>query len=278
MQRVLGIDLDAFVYRSEHWRGRDDPRLDAHAHPPWVLPKVLSFLGSNCGLSGPLPGVAVEHHGELFVRWRNAIEGGLLVPPFHVTHVDAHADLGMGDSGYIYLLTELLRQRPDARDNPKLGDDGLGDGNYLAFAIANRWVSQVIYVLGGRYEDCDDDIDYEWQPGDLLPYLFESFDPCTRTVRLPTLEARDLRDNLLSADRLTPLALQPPVPFDWMLWQRFQATEPFDVICLARSPGFTPKAADAIYDEIRSRFVDESGMARSCLHRSFASLLHGRRV
>lgn len=263
MQRVLDLDLDAFVYGSEHWRGRDDPRLDAHAHPPWDLPKVLSFLESNCGLSGPLPGFAVEHHGELFFRWRDAIEGEFLVPPFHVTHVDAHADLGMGDSGSIYLLTELLCQRPDARDDPKVGDDGLGDGNYLAFAIANRWVSQVIYVLGGRYEDFDDDIDHERQPGDLLPSLFESFDPWTRTIRLPTLEARHLRDNLLSIDRLTPLALEPPVRFDWMRWQRFQATEPFDVICLARSPSVPPNAADAIYDEIRSRFVDESAMARS---------------
>jgi hypothetical protein len=147
--------------------------------------------------------------------------------------------------------------------HPKVGDDGLGDGNYLAFAIANRWISQLIYVLGGRYEDFDDDIDYESRPGDLLPYLFENFDSWTRTIRLPTLEVRNLRDNLLSAGRLTPLALEPPVPFDWMLWQQFQATEPFDVICLARSPGFTPKAADAIYDEIRSRFVDESAMARS---------------
>jgi hypothetical protein len=101
------------------------------------------------------------------------------------------------------------------------------------------------------------------QPGDLLPYVFENFDLWTRTIRLPTLEARNLSENLISTDRLTPLALEPPVSFDWMLWQQFQATEPFDVICLARSPAFTPKAADAIYDEIRSRFIDENAMARS---------------
>src|SRR4051812_25445661 len=120
MQRVLDLDLDAFLYGSEHWRARDDARLDAEAHPPWDLPKVLSFLESNCRLSRPLPGFAVEHHGDLFFRWRDAIADGLLVPPFHVTHVDAHADLGMGDCGYVYLLTDLLREAPDARDAPKV--------------------------------------------------------------------------------------------------------------------------------------------------------------
>ena len=47
-----------------------------------------------------------------------------------------------------------------------------------------------------------------------------------------------------------------------MLWHEYQATEPFDLICLARSPSFTPAAADAVYDEIRSRFIDENAMSR----------------
>jgi hypothetical protein len=43
------------------------------------------------------------------------------------------------------------------------------------------------------------------------------------------------------------LALGPPVPFDWLLWHDYEATEPFDLICLARSPSFTPSEADAVY-------------------------------
>ena len=43
----------------------------------------------------------------------------------------------------------------------------------------------------------------------------------------------------------------------------YEATEPFDLICLARSPSYTPEAADAVYDEIRSRFIDEDAMVRS---------------
>jgi hypothetical protein len=56
MQRVLDLDLDAFVYGAAHWRDRKAGRLDADEHPPWELPKVLTFLKSNCGFRGPLPG------------------------------------------------------------------------------------------------------------------------------------------------------------------------------------------------------------------------------
>jgi hypothetical protein len=151
---------------------------------------------------------------------------GLLIPPFHVTHVDARADLGTCDYGFAYLLTELLRESPQNRHSPRAGDDGLGDGNYLAFAIANRWIDELTYVIGGRYEDY---MDYPWQPGDLLPHLFENFDLSTRRIRLPTLEARNLRENLCGTDRLRPVALEPPVAFDWSVWHEYQATEPFDL-------------------------------------------------
>jgi hypothetical protein len=38
-------------------------------------------------LTGRLPGLVVEHHGELFARWRDAIDAAILHAPFHVTHV-----------------------------------------------------------------------------------------------------------------------------------------------------------------------------------------------
>jgi hypothetical protein len=263
MQRVLDLDLDAFVYGSEHFRSSDAPRLNADEHPPWDLAKVVDFLESRCLIRDRLPGFAVEHHGDLFFQWRDAIERGLLVPPFHVTHVDAHADLGLGDSGYIYLLTELLREPVEGRRNVRVGEDALGDGNYLAFAIANRWIAELTFAIGGGWEDLDDEADYPWTPSDLLIYLLDNFDRWSRTIRLPLLDAQNLQDNLAYTDRLKPLALEPPVPFTWEVCQRFQAAAPYDVICLARSPAFTPASADLIYDEIRTRFIDERANAGS---------------
>lgn len=260
MQRILDLDLDAFVYGTAHFRDSDSPRLDHAEFPAWDVNKTGAFLEQRCLLSGPRPGVAVEHHGELFFCWRDAIDCGLLVPPFSVTHVDAHADLGLGDSGYVHLLTELLQRPVSQRRDPKVGDGGLGDGNYLAFAIANRWISDLHYVVGGRDDDLDDNPHHPWRPGDLLVYLFENFDPDTRTIRLPALDAKNLRENLLSTDQLRPLALEPPVPFSWEPIGQFQAREPFDLVCLARSPAFTPHTADALFEEIRARFIDDTAV------------------
>lgn len=257
MQRVLDLDLDAFIFGTVHDRPPDGPRLDGEKYPPWSVDQVVGFLEFNCGLTTRSPGFAVEHHGELFYRWRDAIDGGLLRVPFHVTHIDAHADLGQSDCGYVYLLTELLALPLDARRDPRRGEDGLSDGNYLAFAIANRWIADLAYVIGGRSEFGEPTMDYEWQPGDLLPYLFKRFDVWTRTFELPTLARRNLLDNLLSTERLRPSALEPEVPYSWMVCNEYRATEPFDLVCLARSPAYTPASADTIYDEIRGRYIEE---------------------
>jgi len=90
--------------------------------------------------------VAVEHHGEVFRRWRSAIRHGFLPVPFHVTHVDAHADLGLGDAGYVSLVTELLHREVEERAGDEEDPAGLGGGNLLAFAIACRWISELDYV------------------------------------------------------------------------------------------------------------------------------------
>ena len=108
MTRILDLDLDFFVHEVVYWPDSDD-RPDSDEHPVWAIDDVTAFLRGRCGLSGRLPGFVTENHGELFPRWRSAIRDGLLIAPFHVTHVDAHADLGLGDAGYVYLLTELLQ-------------------------------------------------------------------------------------------------------------------------------------------------------------------------
>jgi UPF0489 domain len=119
MQRILDLDLDFFLDDAAILRGPDDGRLDGAWFPPWPLEQVLTFLHDQCGLRGPLPGFVVENHGELFPRWREAIDARQLDAPFHVTHVDAHADLGLGDSGYVYLMTSLLFEEPEKRRHPR---------------------------------------------------------------------------------------------------------------------------------------------------------------
>lgn len=82
MQRILDLDLDFFLSGAAILRGPDDGRLDGADFPPWPLEEVLAFLNDQCGLREPLPGFVVENHGELFSRWREAIDAGLLTGPF----------------------------------------------------------------------------------------------------------------------------------------------------------------------------------------------------
>ena len=78
MQRVLDLDLDFFVDGVAHWREPDRGRLDADEYPAWSLDGTLNFLQTRCGLTERLPGFVVGDHGELFYRWRDAIDARVL--------------------------------------------------------------------------------------------------------------------------------------------------------------------------------------------------------
>ncbi len=247
MQRILDLDLDFFLDGAATWRGREHDRLEAADYPPWPLAQVFSFLRERCGLDRRLPGFVVEHHGELFPLWRDAIDARRLTPPFHVTHVDAHADLGLGDSGYSYLMTSLLFEEPEHRRFPKEGEGGLEDGNYLSFAIACRWLSELVYVHNGSSGG-----------DDVLPYYREGFDLGAENLQLVGIRSQtELRENLLTPKNLQIAHREPTVPFRAVIWDQFQVDQPFDFICLARSPPFTPPESDPIFDAIREQFIEE---------------------
>lgn len=248
--RVLDLDLDFFVHGAATWREPEDDRLDPDEYPPWELDDVLEFLTKRCLLTGPLPGMVVEHHGELFGRWRDAIGQGLLTPPFSVAHVDAHADLGQGDPGYMYLLSEVLRLPVEERRFPKAAWEGLNDGNYLAFAIACRWLSDLKYVFNSEGPG---------RPTDILRVLMKGFAFDAPSIQLACMDRDRIQDAFWADPAEVPIEhLEPEVPFEYMPWPRFMATEPFDVVCLAHSKAWTPQLSDALFHEIRARFIDET--------------------
>src|SRR5688572_23885399 len=109
MHRILDIDLDFFVEPTAHWVPLDSTdRLDSDDYGVWSLEAVEAFLGDRCLLTGPLPGWPVEHHHEAYFRWHEAILDGVLCEPCSITHVDAHADLGMGESVHLEIMTDLM--------------------------------------------------------------------------------------------------------------------------------------------------------------------------
>jgi hypothetical protein len=214
----------------------------------WGVEDVMAFLEERCHLVQPLPGRAVEHHGEVFRLWREGLLAGVLDEPFHVTHVDPHADLGMAECGHLYLLTEFLEQPPSERWYPRESTDpyaeAMTDGSYLAFAVGCRWISDLTLCPGGN---------------DFHEFIMERWDRESGVIRMPRLREGELQrlKGSLQKPVFPEERLEPPVRLTRVSRDDFVAPEPFDFIFLAQSPAFTPKEADPIYAEIRRRFIDE---------------------
>ena len=240
MTRVLDVDLDFFLNDVAFSHGRDDDRLDPSEFWPWPLEQAIEFLEQRCLLRQKVPGIVVEHHDEVFYRWRGAIAAGALEAPLQVTHVDAHADLGMGDPGYTYLMSDLLFRDLEDRRDPQAGYGGLDFSNWLLFAIANRWLSELTYVF------------IEGGGNDIFRWHLLNFEQEASALELKAVTRSDISRYLGGSENPPVAHREPPVPFRQVPWEEFQAQEPYDLVCLTRSPSYTPEASDYLFDEIRS--------------------------
>jgi len=144
----------------------------------------------------------------------------------------------MGDAAYAYIMTELLA-RPFAMrcDPPRDPWSGVNEGNYLAFAIACRWISRLTYV---RHEQGGDDI---------LPCCMKDNDENSGSIQLKYFG--DVSVEALVMGDATPLAVEPEVPFQVIPGSRYLNEQTFDLMYLALSPSYTPESADGLIPIIR---------------------------
>jgi hypothetical protein len=264
--RVLDIDLDFFLHGTAHYADSSDSRLDAKEYPSWPLAEVLTFLTDRCQLRESRPGFVVEHHHEIFYLWGEAIETGGMSTPLDVVHIDAHADLGVGDASYAYLIGDLAfepikeryetlrNRRPASRSEMlDLSNYALTDGNWLMFALACGWLSGLTYVSNSCVETAGDR-----RPNDLNSSVMKDFD-----TQADFLQVVATREKFWELGRGRPKTLDqvdPPVPFATRVWREYHAAEPFDIVCLTRSPEYTPATSDPIFDAIAERFIDEAAL------------------
>jgi hypothetical protein len=75
-------------------------------------------------------------------------------------------------------------------------------------------------------------------------------------LQLAALTRRQI-DGFSFVRHTEPLHLEPPVPFRALPWTRYTAPAPFDLICMAHSPEYTPPTCDELFREIRERFMHE---------------------
>lgn len=248
---ILDIDLDFFLEPRPTRRAKND-RLSPWEFHPWSRHRVDDYLSTRCNLSKErrLPGAVVTYHHELFDRWKSLITSGRLRVPFHLTHIDAHADMGMGDASCGYIMGELLHHDPRDRVDPKRGGhEGLLESNFISFAVACRWIERITYVhhLGPRYN--------KMGIPDISPCLFRDNDPRSGVIQLKKLP-RGCHNDGQRLTEFTPLELEPEIPLQLVDRRSFSTDASFAFVFAAQSPNYTPATADPILDTIR-QFIDD---------------------
>lgn len=250
--RVLDIDLDFFLNDIAIFRSDYGKRLNEYEYFPWSEKDVIYFLENQCGLStnNKVKGRIIVHHHEAFLFWRELIQKGMLQTPFDVTHIDAHADLGLGDASWVYIMQNLLYRPLDKRIYPdkfryRWKYYKFTFTNYLAFAIGCRWINSLQFVTHPKWEN------------DLPNMIFKEF---TEESGIIQLKKYDKKINLGQYDSedlksIKPLSIEPEVPFFLVPSEEFTNNEKISFVNICQSPGYTPKTADKLIDLI-SKYID----------------------
>ena len=251
---VLDLDMDYFLDHPVSNRNHDnEERVEDEecVKSVWTEERVRYFLENNLGLSKSkqIPGRIVKGHDEALFFWEELIEQGKLQIPFSVVHVDSHADLGCGGLGKIHVLNELITWPIELRlrnchEEYELNGNFLkiDIGDYLLFAIAYRWISDLTYC--GNPNGDSGDI-----PKDILlkaipDYYFNNPIKTTIKLRPKDIEARKTVD-----EPMVPFVIYPKI-------DQVHYKGNFDFALLAQSPNYTPAEADFIMDIFRE-YIEE---------------------
>ena len=217
--RVLDLDLDFFL-NNVCELAEYGCRPDISQAQPWSGSEMRAFLENQCGLSrnNPIPGKVFETHDQALDFWQARAR-----MPIHVTHVDAHSDLGIGRPGPAYVLESVITRPPEARGTVAAhrAAKKLDEANYLLFALAFRWIGSLENVRN----------------------------PASR----PDLPAQFCHDGYIqlisSVGALIPALdhREPVIPFaNYDDYRTFRARAPYDLATLAISPRYAPPEADAL--------------------------------
>lgn len=244
MNHVLDLDLDFFLSPYEGLNAHPR-RLSREKFIPWTEDAVRDFLETQCLLdrTAPKPGRFIIEHIDAFWCWRDLLANGILVSPFSLVHVDAHADLGCGGPCFKYLHGELLHLPVNQRATPKTTFGGIHSSNFISFALACRWLTKVDFVFNK-----DTPLD------DQLPnWAFHNWDVASNILELKQMDP----DSLKWFDQ-QPRAIgsEPAIPCEIHCEDSYRATHEFDFVILAQSPGYTPETSDALISVIREYIRD----------------------
>ncbi len=231
MQQVLDIDLDYFLADCCPL-AEVGQRPMLKGHEPWTKEMVHAFLENHCRLSKerPVPGRIFMTHDKALGYWVELMRSGALLAPFHVTHIDAHSDLGIGYPGPGYVLYNVLSLPPRRRLELDrfYREKKLDEANYLLFALAARIV--------GSLENVRRPFSREDMPANILMQNGTA-------IRLPQ-SFPSLFEKVNGSEPIIPYR-------EYKEDGSFFAAAPYDFMSLAISPRYSPREADGLISVFR---------------------------
>ncbi|MGP4105488.1 hypothetical protein [Virgibacillus sp. L01] len=245
--RILDIDMDFFLDGIAHWQNGEE-RLNDEDFKPWNEEEFKRFLEDKCLLSkdNPIKGRIIKEHNEAFFFWDELIKEHGLMTPFHVTHIDAHSDTGLGDSGYIYIMGELMLQ-PIEKRRELLKLDKVWMGNYLSYAMACGWISDINFVVPEFWENEMFSGHLKNFSDDCMAFQFKGFKDIDIGMSYERIVGR----------MISPTTIDDEIPFKIIRNKEYQAEEKYDRIVFCQSPSYTPQKADYMLEVIKPYIIEE---------------------
>lgn len=247
MKRFLDIDMDFFLNDIAYGMTGED-RLDDNDYEPWSEERFRYFLEEKCLLSkhNKIPGRVIKHHNQAFNFWEELITDKVISQPFDITHIDAHSDLGLGDSGWFYIVTELLHYPIEDRIKV-LKREKVKLSNYLAFVIACGWAEKITFVTHP-----------DWNFDDFFPIYLKDFDDYSNFFEFKAYgNACDLSDLAIHPNRFNPVRKDPLIPYSIFSSENFKAEKKYDGLVFCQSPQYTPSSADYMLEVIKEYIIEK---------------------
>jgi hypothetical protein len=255
MMRVLDLDLDYFLDPPDYDPPNSDERVNdiMCVESIWSENRVRVFLEKNLGLSKDKKskGCILKGHDEALFFWERLIKSNNLQTPFSVVHIDSHADLGFGNLTPSFICNDLILRDLEYRKPRYCSNceyDGryysIDVGNYLLYAIANRWISHITYCANPNQGASD------IPPTILLEKRDIDFSkPQILHIQLKPYDKEEPSDGEFSNEPPIPLQIIPSIG-------NVKFNGDFDFVSIAQSPNYTPENADYILDIVREYNVE----------------------
>jgi hypothetical protein len=268
---ILDIDLDFFL-NNKHTNGSltSLDRLEEENYRPWSYPMVKRFLEKKCCLvkTAKVPGKFFVRHGEVFHYLRQLQVENDFQLTFSIDHIDAHADLGLGDLSYKYIAEELLpkpvKDRAYLTSANKL--EAMHEGNFLIFLVACRWVKEIHYVTKLKWIN------------DLAWFNFRGFNTASGYIELKEFTKQQMKEIINgngggmreAAQKITPVSIEPAVKYNAISYKQFKCKTVYDLAFLTQSPSFTPASSDQLIPIIESFFNLRTHWTKSLHEQKFS--------